>query len=84
MSIAAIEREPTRRSRNFQKPLFCGHEMNAPSSAEQRTVDRKTHHRRKHNPRISGERHFNEDDAEVPFATADSGGAAGALYRETH
>jgi hypothetical protein len=59
--------------------------MNSPSSAEQRSVDRK-HPRRKHNPRISGEKHFNNDDAEVPFATAGFGRhrrrlISGALYR---
>jgi hypothetical protein len=71
---------------HFQKPLFCRLEMNAPSSGEQRIVDRKTHHRRKYNPENSGEKHVTEDDAEVPLATAGlataPAGALHALYRD--
>jgi hypothetical protein len=66
----------------FEKPLFPKPEMNSPSCAEQRTVDRNTHPRRKHNSRISAERHFYNDDAQVPFATAGFGRRRRALYRD--
>jgi hypothetical protein len=68
----------------LEKPLFPKLEMNSPSSAEQRTADRKTHHRRKHNRRISGKRRFNNDDAEVPLATAGFGAAPPVPCIETY